>query len=203
MSKFYLLIDTETACPMGSSLVYDFAAVVLDEQGTIKKEYNAIINEVWNSPFLFTAYYKEKLVNYIAPISNGTMKIKTLETVKNEVKDIIDDFSIDTVTAYNLPFDLRALTTTSRYLTTGKQDKFFRHSIQTLDLLKMARQRYAADSEYSAFCEENNQLTKTGKPCMSAEVVHQYISKTDYIEEHMALSDCRIEAIIFSELMKE
>ena len=48
--------------------------------------------------------------------------------------------------------------------------------------------------EYVAFCVANGYMTKANKPQTKAETLFRYITNNnDFIEDHMALEDSRIE----------
>ena len=56
------------------------------------------------------------------------------------------------------------------------------------------------DDNYKNFCETNNFITEKGFYQSTAEVAGRYImNKTDYIEKHTALEDCKLELNILNE----
>ena len=56
--------------------------------------------------------------------------------------------------------------------------------------------------EYYEYCKANNFITEKGNLKKSAEVVYGYITNNpNYIEEHTALEDSKIEATILQVLL--
>ena len=74
---------------------------------------------------------------------------------------------------------------------------------QFIDTWLMALQTITTKKSYEKFCVENGYLTKKRNLQTSAEVVYRFLtSNTDFIEEHTAFEDSKIEMQIFLECLK-
>ena len=93
-------------------------------------------------------------------------------------------------------FDNKATANTQRWLTKSKYRFFFPYGTELWDTMKMANDVIATTPSYKNFCLENGFVTKHKKPRpqRKAETLYRYLNnQTDYIEEHTALADSRIE----------
>jgi DNA polymerase III epsilon subunit-like protein len=105
---------------------------------------------------------------------------------------------ITCVVAHNARFDYASTATTQRYLTCSKWRYFFPYGTKFVCTLKMARATFNKDEKYIAFCEENNFVTKHGKPQLTAEVIYRYLTNNiEFVESHTGLEDVEIETEIF------
>lgn len=198
--QYYISLDTETANGLDCPLVYDIGFAVIDIKGNIYEQYSYVIYDIFfeRKDLMDTAYYKEKIPNYINDINNGKRKIARFLTIRKKIAELIKKYNITAVMAHNARFDLNALNNTLRYLTKSKMRYFFPYGTQIWDTLAMARSTIGKQKTYQLWCKMNNYLTKNGRPKLTAEILYRYISfDDDFIESHTGLEDVLIEICIF------
>lgn len=198
--QYYISLDTETANGLDCPLVYDIGFAVIDIKGNIYEQYSYVIYDIFfeRKDLMDTAYYKEKIPNYINDINNGKRKIARFLTIRKKIVELIKKYNITAVMAHNARFDLNALNNTLRYLTKSKMRYFFPYGTQIWDTLAMARSTIGKQKTYQLWCKMNNYLTKNGRPKLTAEILYRYISfNDDFIESHTGLEDVLIEICIF------
>lgn len=198
--QYYISLDTETANGLDCPLVYDIGFAVIDIRGNIYEQYSYVIYDIFfeRKDLMDTAYYKEKIPNYINDINNGKRKIARFLTIRKKIVELIKKYNITAVMAHNARFDLNALNNTLRYLTKSKMRYFFPYGTQIWDTLAMARSTIGKQKTYKLWCKMNNYLTKNGRPKLTAEILYRYISfNDDFIESHTGLEDVLIEICIF------
>jgi DNA polymerase III epsilon subunit-like protein len=144
------------------------------------------------------AYFKDKIPTYWEDIKAGKRMLRRFATVRAIVRDVMAQYNINTVIAHNMRFDYCSTNTTQRYLTCSKWRYFFPYGTKFVCTLKMARATFNKDEKYIAFCEENNFVTKHGKPQLTAEVIYRYLTNNvEFVESHTGLEDVEIETEIF------
>jgi hypothetical protein len=149
------------------------------------------------------AFYSDKIQQYWADIKSGKRELKQWGNICRQVRTVMAQYGIDTVIAHNMRFDYRSTNTTQRYLTSSKWRYFFPYGTKFVCTLKMAREVYAKDEQYIAFCEEHSFTTKNGKPRLTAEILYRFLSNDlDFVESHTGLEDVEIETIIFFACVK-
>ena len=198
--SYFLTIDTETANGFDDPIVYDIGGCIHDKEGNVMETFSFVIYETFFGmrELMETAYYAKKIPQYLEDISNGKRKVVRYSTAKKYIRQLCEKYSVKAIIAHNMRFDYRATTRTQRYLTKSKYRFFLPYGVELWDTLKMARDTIGKSKTYIHFCEENDFLTKYGKPRLTAEVLYRYIvRKTDFIESHTGLEDTLIEKEIF------
>jgi len=201
---YYIMLDTETANDIESPFVYDVGFAVIDENGNFYEKFSFVNADIFNdSELMDSAYYKDKIPQYIEDIAKGHRNVATLEYIESVLKYICNKYHTKTFVAHNARFDYKSLSTTKRYQTTSKQRFFFPYGSTFIDTLKLARLAYKDNTEYHDFCVDNNYLTKYGKNRYTAEILYRFITgSTEFQEEHKGLDDAEIEAEIFWNCLK-
>ena len=207
--KYIMVLDTETAngfaneegkLDLSNSLVYDIGYQVIDKQGNVYEQNSFVIYDVFFAykDIMKSAYYKNKIPNYIEEIKQGKRKVVQFLTARKIIAKAIKKYKC-VVSAHNARFDVNALNVTTRYLTKSKTRYFFPYKTEIWDSLKMARDVIVPLKGYQSFCAENDYLTKhkTPQPRATAEVLYKYLSG-DYTfqEAHTGLEDVIIETEI-------
>lgn len=198
---FYLVVDTETANSLDDPLVYDCGWAIIDEEGTVYLTRSYVNADIFckEAEMMENAYFAEKIGNYWEEIKSGQRILTNFYNIRKQFREDCATFQIMAIMAHNARFDYIALSSTQRWLTKSKYRYFLPYGVEVWDTLKMARNVFSDDEEYTIFCQENGYLTKFGKPQMTAEVIHRYLTKnTDFAESHTALEDVMIEKDIFS-----
>lgn len=194
-----LVFDTETSNKertkfnLYNNYVFDFGAVILDtETGEILLESNFLVSDIYYQPDIMANYYagEEELARRYN--SCGIPVISYSELI-DTIEEIIDEYSVDALAAYNITFDKTAIMDTSKLLGYN----FTIDKYQYMDIYHMACQALAGNDQYVLFCTENDKVSAKGNISSTAETVYQFIKNDkSFIEAHTALEDSKIEAEI-------
>lgn len=203
--KFGILLDTETISKQGQALVYDLAWLVIDNNGNVIEEHNFIIDEVYSDfPALFDSQFVTygKYLWYSDALAHGMLESVSAFDALNALYLSMCEYNVSFVTAYNVPFDLRAINETCKqFEVLNPLDVYERLTGVPLDVMDLWRfaKSHIVTKPYKQFCADNGYLTeKYKKPKTSAEIVYRWISNdVDFVEDHTALSDCLIEVEIY------
>lgn len=201
----YLMIDTETAGNLDNPIVYDLGLAVVDRLGEVYETHSLVIKEIWeNLELLKTAYYSEKLPNYLKQLLLNERELVTFKQAQYIVNGLCEKYNIKAIVAHNAIFDYKALKNTQRFI--NNEYYFLPQDIEIWDTLKMARSVITTKKSYQKFCHEHSFLTKhkNPRPQASAEVLYRYISQNpSFIESHTGLEDCMIEKDILAYCFKQ
>ena len=116
-----------------------------------------------------------------------------------ELNRIIQYHQIETVFAYNSPFDKRAVQFTTSFFKT--QDIL--GSKNWLDLLSIANNFIHNTVQYTDFALRNNSVNPSGLILTNAEITYQFITgDLLFIEDHTSLADAEIELEILNECIR-
>lgn len=191
----FLILDTETVGEITAPLVYDVGAVVTDRDGNIYATYNAIVGEVFLNPGLMnSAYYIGKLPIYRDKILNHEVEIKTFRQILTDLDKLIEVYRIDTLAAYNLAFDRRAMSNTCKWL--FDNENFFKANLNELCIMCAACD-ILYKKKYCRTAREKGWVTEKGNIKTSAECGYRYITHNDeFNEDHLAMYDAMIESQI-------
>lgn len=200
----YLMIDTETTNDLDCPICYDVGFSVINDEGKTLAKFSYVVADIFlDKEFMSVAFYSDKVQQYWADIKSGKRELKQWGNICRQVRMVMAQYGIDTVIAHNMRFDYRSTNTTQRYLTSSKWRYFFPYGTKFVCTLKMAREVYAKDEQYIAFCEEHSFTTKNGKPRLTAEILYRFLSNDlDFVESHTGLEDVEIETIIFFACVK-
>lgn len=200
-----MVIDTETCNGLESPLVYDLGLTVLNTDGSIRFEYRAIVDEIYNgmADLMLSAHYARKLPAYNAAIASGELQVKPLAVIRHDLYDIVKRFNVTDVWAFNAYFDRKALRNTALTISNGLQARLLPYGIVWRDLWHFACQTALQSRNFYRYVIANNAYTLKGWPRTDAEITYRYLSgNNDFIESHTALDDARIEAWILAKLLK-
>jgi hypothetical protein len=200
----YLMIDTETTNDLDCPICYDVGFSVINDEGKTLAKFSYVVADIFlDKEFMSVAFYSDKVQQYWADIKSGKRELKQWGNICRQVRTVMAQYGIDTVIAHNMRFDYRSTNTTQRYLTSSKWRYFFPYGTKFVCTLKMAREVYAKDEQYIAFCEEHSFTTKNGKPRLTAEILYRFLSNDlDFVESHTGLEDVEIETIILFACIK-
>lgn len=201
---YYVILDTETTNSLDDPLMYDIGFSVIDETAKTYESYSFVVKEIFeNADLMASAYFIDKIPNYIKEIKNGTRKVKTLTEIYFILRKVMERYHTPYIIAHNVRFDYLATNTTQRYLTKSKYRYFFKYGTEFIDTLKMSREVFGKDKEYIKFCNENGYKTKRGQLRFTAEIIYRFISgDNSFIESHTGFEDTEIEKIIFAECLR-
>ena len=200
----YLMIDTETTNDLDCPICYDIGFSVINDEGKTLDKFSYVVADIFlDKELMSVAFYSDKVQQYWADIKSGKRELKQWGNICKQVRMVMAHYGIDTVIAHNMRFDYRSTNTTQRYLTSSKWRYFFPYGTKFVCTLKMAREVYAKDEQYIAFCEEHSFTTKNGKPRLTAEILYRFLSNDlDFVESHTGLEDVEIETLIFFACVK-
>lgn len=214
--SYFIGLDTETCNGIGvdngkvdlsSSLVYDIGWAIVDKKGNVYATRSYVVDEIFLQCFDYmrSAYYSEKIPNYIRELAEGKRKIATIYEIREQLKADCEEWNIKAIFCHNARFDVNALNNTMRYKTSSKYRYFLPYGVEIWDSLKMCK--VISDQKgYQIFCEDNGYMTnhKTPRPRQTAEILYRYISGEDnFIESHTGLEDVLIETKIFAECFRK
>lgn len=198
--KYGVLLDTETVVKNGGASIYDLGYLIIDVQGNVIAQRNFIISELYSDFGLlfdsqFITYNKYNL--YKRFLNDNPALFISCEDAFTHLFNDMQEYNISFMAAYNINFDLRAITHTCKLFDIDNQ-LLDNENIIFLDLWKLAKS-FIATNRYNKFCLSNGFLTEKRKlPRTNAETIYRWISKDySFIEQHTALSDCMIELEIY------
>lgn len=205
---YYLVIDTETTGDLNNSIVYDLGGAIVDREGNVYETFSFVIEEMWHEHWemLKSAYYAEKLPNYLKELIQGSRTLVTYYQAKQHIEKLCEEYEVKAIMAHNAMFDYKATKNTQKFLTNGKYSNFLPYGIEIWDTMKMAQDVIATKKSYIRFCEENGYMTKhkTPRVQVKAEVLYRFISgDNEFIESHTGLEDVLIEKEIFAYCVKQ
>ena len=194
----YAIIDTETANGLKNPLCYDVAVIIFDKKGTELFRKNWLVSNVWNNERMFkTAYYAWKRPLY----DNIEKEIVNTYTFISEMNDIIDNYQVNFLLAYNLKFDLNSINKTVERFTYNS--KFNTENVEYIDVWNVAIDIIMNNNSYKSFCRENGFISDAGNYKTSAEICYRFLTNIiDFDESHTAMDDCEIEKEIFMTCVK-
>ena len=194
----YAIIDTETANGLKNPLCYDIAVIIFDKKGTELFRKNWLVSNVWNNERMFkTAYYAWKRPLY----DNIEKEIVNTYTFISEMNEIIDNYQVNFLLAYNLKFDLNSINKTVERFTYNS--KFNTENVEYIDVWNVAIDIIMNNNSYKSFCRENGFISDAGNYKTSAEICYRFLTNIiDFDESHTAMDDCEIEKEIFMTCVK-
>lgn len=200
-------MDEKGRLDLETSLVYDVGWQITDKAGNVYNKRSFVVDEIFNgcADIMKTAYFAEKIPQYIADIEAGTRIVAPLDAIRRILISDMERYNTNVVFAHNALFDLKALNTTLRYITTSRKRWFFPVETEFWDTLKMS-QLLLNKPTYVKFCENNGYMTKhrNPRPRMTAEVIWRYITNDITFEEsHTGLEDVEIETQILAYLFRQ
>lgn len=192
----FIVLDVETANDIPDTLTYNVGFVVADRSGTIYHEHDYVISDIFTEEkeLMQSCYYANKLPLYNERITNGSVKVASIFTVRRLIAKYITEYNIKKVYAYNASFDRNALNITQRYLTKSKYRWFFPYGVEICCIWNMACQTICNRMDYCLYCAKNGFYSQRGFMTTNAETVYKYLTKNaEFEEEHTGLADVRIE----------
>lgn len=204
--KKFIVLDTETANGLDDPLVYDIGYIVADKYGHIYRERSFIITDIFQqrSDLMDTAYYANKIPQYLESLSRGECQAVSLYTAQKTLRDDMAEFGCKEVYAYNAKFDVNALNTTQRYLTKSKYRYFFPYGTQIKCIWNMACQVLTTQKSFYHVAAANGWYSPAGNWQTSAETLYRYITgEHEFAEEHKGLDDVRIEYAILLKCLRQ
>jgi len=222
--KITAVFDTETTGTLSRPLVYDLGVVITNKQGKILEKKRWIIDEIFNSDKMKTAYYSWKIPTHYQELEKITVPFYVAIA---EFRKILVKHDVSIISAYNMGFDIRAMANTYNELIAKPlklaiiskpnepkwkidfEETFRKRVIKNVVNFKpLCLWSYACEvilnsKNYREMAYENNWLTERGNYLTNAEVTTRYLTKdVAFEEQHTALDDALIESYILHECEK-
>ena len=212
----YLFMDCETAetpkredgqLDVKNGQAYDLGLAVIDDDGIIQEKVSLVNEDVFfrMPASMQSAYYAEKMPQYIADMRMGNHKIVNTWQMYRIFHNLCQKYNIKAVVAHNAMFDVNVLNATMRYQTKSRVRWFLPWGMEIVDTLKLARATFGKDTQYIEWCKANDYMTKhkVPRPRLTAEILYRYIMQDEGFEEsHTGLQDVIIECEIFRKCME-
>lgn len=199
--KYVLVVDIETANIVQDALAYDIGFAVADKKGNIYETGSFMVSEMFfdHKDLMSTAYYAEKLPQYWEDYKQGTRKIASIYTIRKAMAELMKEYRISDVFAYNASFDRTGLDRTIRFLTKSRVRWFFPFGTKFHCIWHMACQTIFQQKTFAKVALINDWLSEKGNVSTSAETAHRYITKqVEFEESHTGLEDVQIETQIMA-----
>ena len=205
--KYYLVLDTETCEDVDvNPIPYDIGWAICDRHGNIFVERSYVVADSFLDlkDSMKTAYYAEKIPSYWEDIKKGTRTLSTMWNIRKRMIEDMRHYNINTVCAYNMAFDQRALNNLIRYTTKSKYRYWFPFGTKYECIWHETCQLLASRKSYIKFCLQNGLVSPSGNTQTGAEMVYKYLTKNpDFIESHTGLEDVRIEVSIMAKCFQQ
>lgn len=201
--KLFLILDTETFGSFSEPIVYDIGFAVIDKSGKVYAQYSFVVHDTFigMAEQARTAYYANKFPQYHADIRSGKRRLLTWAEIIQIVNMVLVKWDISDIVAHNANFDCTSVNYTSRIL---HYNTFFKRHVEWWDTLQMSADTIGKQKLYKQFCEENNYISKKGRPQLKAEVLYRYIKGDNtFNESHTGLEDVLIEKEIFAKCIAQ
>lgn len=210
--RYIMVLDTETAntlvddsgkMDMSDVLAYDMGWAIADKEGNIYETASFVNRDifVYERDMMQTAYYHDKIPQYVADIQAGRRKMADLYEIRQAFLDTLGRWNSNTLAAYNARFDANGMNRTQAWCTKSKYRYFlpFDSNIEWWDIMKMANDVVCKMPTYKAWCKENGYVQKNGVPRKTAEIVYRFITgEHEFSESHTGLEDVLIESAIMA-----
>ena len=202
--KYIAVFDTETAGTLGAPLVYDLVVTICDKQGRIYEQGKWVISEVFdNKKLMDNAYFGKKRPWYVEQITKGLMPKVPFKVARAQFNRLMEKWNVQMVAAYNLSFDMRALTATTRYLhkqfLPNESKKFLARNLEIQDIWGFACETIYQQKMFHRMIDQRGYFTPKENPLTNAEIGYRYITNQhDFEERHTALNDTEVEVAILA-----
>ena len=198
----FLVLDTETTGEIPQQIAYDVGGLVCDRDGKVYYRFHYLVREVFTNPVMMaSAYYAAKCPEYFDRLVDHEVELLPFSDILRKLTAIIDLYGVDTIAAYNLQFDERAMANTCNLL-------YDNRNWLNRDLRRFCIWRAACEvlykKKYIRTAFAHDWLTDKGNIKTSAETGYRYISgDMDFEEEHRGLDDCEIEAQLMAAVFRQ
>ena len=187
-----MIFDTETTS-LEKPFCYNVGYCIVDTNKGTVLERDFVVEQVWHNSMLFsTAYYANKRENYVKSMRGRKTIMDKFGYICQQMIRDIKNYGVTSAYAYNSSFDEKVFNFNCDWF---KCNNPF-DNIPIYDIRGYAH-HFICDNNFKAFCEKHEFFSESGNYSTSAETLYRYITdNTDFIEEHTALSDSRIETEI-------
>ena len=191
-----LVIDTETANSVEQPLPYDVGyAIVNTETGEIYTEKSFVVAEIFfDDELMKGAYFADKIPQYWEDIKAKKRIVKSICSIRREIKKDMQTYSVSKVGAYNMGFDNRATKNDVRYISGSMVRWFFPFGTEFFCIWNMACTSILNTADYVRFALDNGFVSEHNNIQTSAENAYRFLKNdVDFSESHTGLEDVKIE----------
>lgn len=197
--KYYLVFDTETCGLNPVNYIYDIAWRIIDKKGVVYCERNFLNANLLMRPDLMKgAIYWKKWASHYNAIN---IPIIPWAEIKRVFRDDMASWNPSLVCAYNLGFDLSAITATNKLLDC-KVKMFHRADVQYLDLWHVSCMFLAGNKTYAQFAQSNGFVSEAGNLLTNCDVSCKFFLGYDEDEPHTAVGDTAFEADLLARFLR-
>lgn len=200
-----LVIDTETANSVEQPLPYDVGyAIVNTETGEIYTEKSFVVAEIFfDDELMKGAYFADKIPQYWEDIKAKKRIVKTICSIRREIKKDMQTYSVSKVGAYNMGFDNRATKNDVRFISGSMVRWFFPFGTEFFCIWNMACTSILNTADYVRFALNNGFVSEHNNIQTSAEIAYRFLKNDiDFSESHTGLEDVKIEIEIMLAVLR-
>lgn len=195
---YFLVFDTETI-GLEKRFCYDLGYGIYDRKGNPMVERQFIIEQIWNNKPLFeTAYYAEKKELYVSKLRGRTAVLEKWGYACDRLIRDIQAFDVKELYAYNSNFDMSVFEFNADWFKTrnpldyGKVYDIWGYTSSAIQQGLM--------QDYVDFAVRNDLISTAGNLQNNADAWGKFLfNNMEYVEEHTALEDTRLEVKILQE----
>lgn len=190
------IFDTETTS-LEKPFCYNVGYVIMDtdtQETLVEREF--VIEQIWhNLPLFNSAYYADKRPIYVQAMRSRKIKLDKWGYVCRQMSRDFQQFAVHSAYAFNSGFDEKVFAFNCDWF---KCINPF-DTVPIFDIRGYVH-KFLVNDVYKKICDKYEYFTENGHYSTTAETVFRVIfDKHDFIEDHTALSDAKIEAAILFE----
>ncbi len=180
--ELLITFDTETV-GLDDKIIYDIGYCIHDYQGNIIRKNHCLVKEVFYSSYMQYAYYYEKnILMYLNMIDLKEIEVRPFWNFIEELRYDIEFHNINTVNAYNILFDVQAISRTIQYTVYGIQKRYDADgNVIKEDVLKKQ-----SEGDYFRICTEmlNKHIFKREMSymCTYHQACENLLASAEYVE---------------------
>jgi len=199
-AKIFAVCDTETVGLPPHNLVYDLAYTIATRKRVLCKRSFLVRETITDAAEMMGAYYAKKIFSfYIPALDAGEMKLYSWADVVATLRADIAIYGVDVFSAYNIGFDMGAISATNKKHGHGK---VLENKLDLLDLWTFACVGALNTRAYHNLAMQEKWISDAGNVRTTAEKAYAFLAgQFDFVEQHTALDDAIIETEILQRLL--
>ena len=148
--NYYLVLDVEGVGECNNALAYDLGFAITDKKGNIYEKHSYVIREIFEEQkeLMKSAYYANKIPNYIQDISTGKRQVVDFKLARWILINKMKKWNVIAVCAYNAKYDRNALNNTLQFVTNRERKYFFPYGTEIYDIWTMCAETICKQKTY-------------------------------------------------------